>query len=83
MSLFKSLGYVTIQTADIDRWRQFAFGVLGFAEGKGPDPSALYLRMDERAARIIITPGDPLIIVGASCHSRFCCSVPSTAHTER
>lgn len=58
MSLFKSLGYVTIQTADIDRWRQFAFGVLGFAEGKGPDPSALYLRMDERAARIIITPGD-------------------------
>jgi 2,3-dihydroxybiphenyl 1,2-dioxygenase len=58
VSLFKSLGYVTIQTADIDRWRQFAFGVLGFAEGKGPDPSALYLRMDERAARIIITPGD-------------------------
>ncbi|WP_445165475.1 biphenyl-2,3-diol 1,2-dioxygenase [Mycolicibacterium sp. Dal123E01] len=58
MSLFRSLGYVTIQTADIDRWRQFAFGVLGFAEGKGPDPSALYLRMDERAARIIITPGD-------------------------
>ena len=25
MSLFKSLGYVTIQTADIERWRQFAF----------------------------------------------------------
>ncbi|TGD88467.1 biphenyl-2,3-diol 1,2-dioxygenase [Mycolicibacterium sp. CH28] len=58
MSLIKSLGYVTIQTADIDRWRQFAFGVLGFAEGKGPDPSALYLRMDERAARIIVVPGD-------------------------
>ncbi|WP_431232094.1 biphenyl-2,3-diol 1,2-dioxygenase [Mycolicibacterium psychrotolerans] len=58
MSLLKSLGYVTIHTADIDRWRQFAFGVLGFAEGKGPDPSALYLRMDERAARIIVVPGD-------------------------
>ncbi|MCV7343256.1 biphenyl-2,3-diol 1,2-dioxygenase [Mycolicibacterium rhodesiae] len=58
MSLLKSLGYVTINTADIDRWRQFAFGVLGFAEGKGPDPSALYLRMDERAARIIVVPGD-------------------------
>nr|WP_133693133.1 MULTISPECIES: biphenyl-2,3-diol 1,2-dioxygenase [unclassified Mycolicibacterium] len=56
--MFKSLGYVTIQTADIDRWRQFAFGVLGFAEGKGPDPAALYLRMDERAARIIVVPGD-------------------------
>jgi len=58
VSLLKSLGYVTIQTADIDRWRQFAFGILGFAEGKGPDPSALYLRMDERAARIIVVPGD-------------------------
>lgn len=58
MREIKSLGYVTVQTADIDRWRGFAFNVLGFAEGKGPDPAALYLRMDERAARIIISPGD-------------------------
>jgi 3,4-dihydroxy-9,10-secoandrosta-1,3,5(10)-triene-9,17-dione 4,5-dioxygenase len=58
VSDLKSLGYVTISTKDIDRWRQFAFGVLGFAEGKGPDPSALYLRMDERAARLIVVPGD-------------------------
>ena len=47
MSLFKSLGYVTIQTADIERWRQFAFKLLGFAEGSGPDPDALYLRMED------------------------------------
>ncbi|CPR06923.1 biphenyl-2,3-diol 1,2-dioxygenase 1 [Mycobacterium bohemicum DSM 44277] len=58
MSDLKSLGYVTISTADIDRWRRFAFGVLGFAEGRGPDPSALYLRMDERAARLVVVPGD-------------------------
>jgi len=58
VSLLKSLGYVTVSTADIDRWREFAFGVLGFAQGSGPDPSALYLRMDERAARIIVVPGD-------------------------
>jgi 3,4-dihydroxy-9,10-secoandrosta-1,3,5(10)-triene-9,17-dione 4,5-dioxygenase len=66
VSELKSLGYITISTADIDRWRQFAFGVLGFAEGKGPDPSALYLRMDERAARIIVVPGetDRVINVG-------------------
>lgn len=57
-SMFNSLGYVTIETADIDRWRRFAFATLGFAEGNGPDPSALYLRMDERAARIVVTPGD-------------------------
>ncbi|OBF76016.1 2,3-dihydroxybiphenyl 1,2-dioxygenase [Mycobacterium sp. 852002-51613_SCH5001154] len=62
MTDLKSLGYITISTNDIDRWRQFAFGVLGFAEGspsfRGPDPEALYLRMDERAARLIVVPGE-------------------------
>lgn len=58
MSLIKSLGYVTVQATDIPRWRQFAFDVLGFATGTGPDPESLYLRMDERAARVIVTPGD-------------------------
>jgi 3,4-dihydroxy-9,10-secoandrosta-1,3,5(10)-triene-9,17-dione 4,5-dioxygenase len=62
----KSLGYITISTNNMDRWRRFAFGVLGFAEGKGPDPSALYLRMDERAARLIVVPGetDRVLTVG-------------------
>jgi 2,3-dihydroxybiphenyl 1,2-dioxygenase len=66
VSDLKSLGYITISTCDIDRWRHFAFGVLGFAEGKGPDGSALYLRMDERAARLIVVPGetDRVITVG-------------------
>ncbi len=59
MSLIKGLGYVTVAASDIDRWRHFAFDVLGFAHGKGgSDASALYLRMDERAARIIVVPGD-------------------------
>jgi 3,4-dihydroxy-9,10-secoandrosta-1,3,5(10)-triene-9,17-dione 4,5-dioxygenase len=66
VSELKSLGYITISTNDIDRWRQFAFDVLGFAEGKGPDPSTLYLRMDERAARIIVVPGetDRVVTIG-------------------
>jgi 3,4-dihydroxy-9,10-secoandrosta-1,3,5(10)-triene-9,17-dione 4,5-dioxygenase len=66
MSVIKSLGYITVAASDIDSWRQFAFGVLGFAEGKGPDPSALYLRMDERAARIVVVPGevDRVVTVG-------------------
>jgi 3,4-dihydroxy-9,10-secoandrosta-1,3,5(10)-triene-9,17-dione 4,5-dioxygenase len=66
MSAIKSLGYITVAASDIDRWRQFAFGVLGFAEGKGPDPSAVYLRMDERAARIVVVPGevDRVVTVG-------------------
>lgn len=58
MSPIKSLGYVTVQATDLVRWRQFSFGVMGFAQGSGPDPDALYLRMDERAARIIVVPGD-------------------------
>lgn len=58
MSLIKSLGYVKVQATDMARWRQFAFDTLGFAEGTGPDPETLYLRMDERAARIIVAPGD-------------------------
>ena len=58
MGPIKSLGYLTVAASDIDRWRQFAFEVLGFAEGTGPDPSALYLRMDERPARIVVVPDD-------------------------
>ncbi|BBB43862.1 biphenyl-2,3-diol 1,2-dioxygenase [Mycobacteroides abscessus] len=58
MSPIRSLGYVTVQTTDIERWRHFAFSVLGFAQGHGPDPDALYLRIDERSARIIVAPGE-------------------------
>lgn len=58
MTEIKGLGYLKIQTTDIDRWRTFAFDVLGFAQGSGPDENALYLRMDERAARIVVVPGD-------------------------
>ena len=36
MSDLKSLGYVKVQATDMPRWRQFAFDVLGFAEGSGP-----------------------------------------------
>ncbi len=69
MSDLKSLGYITISTASIDRWRHFAFDILGFAEGRGPqtgNASALYLRMDERAARIVVVPGetDRVLTVG-------------------
>ncbi|MEV0685844.1 biphenyl-2,3-diol 1,2-dioxygenase [Nocardia sp. NPDC050378] len=66
MTDIKSLGYVKIQTADMDRWRTFAFDVLGFAQGSGPDENALYLRMDERAARMVIVPGesDAVVTVG-------------------
>lgn len=56
MSEIKALGYVRVDATDIDRWRELAFDVLGFAEGSGPEDGALHLRMDERGARLVIAP---------------------------
>jgi len=54
----RGLGYLKVQTRDIERWRELVIDGLGFAEGSGPEPDALYLRMDERQARLIVVPGD-------------------------
>jgi 3,4-dihydroxy-9,10-secoandrosta-1,3,5(10)-triene-9,17-dione 4,5-dioxygenase len=53
----RSLGYLRIEATDVPRWREFGLKVLGMVEGKGNDPDALYLRMDEFPARIVIVPG--------------------------
>jgi 3,4-dihydroxy-9,10-secoandrosta-1,3,5(10)-triene-9,17-dione 4,5-dioxygenase len=56
--MLHGLGYLTIQTAELERWRELAVDVLGMVPGDGPDPDALYLRVDDRAARLILVPGD-------------------------
>ena len=43
-----SLGYLVVETTDLERWRELAVDVLGMVVGKGPDPDALYLRLDDR-----------------------------------
>jgi 3,4-dihydroxy-9,10-secoandrosta-1,3,5(10)-triene-9,17-dione 4,5-dioxygenase len=53
-----SLGYLRIETADVDAWRDFGVRALGMAEGRGPRDDALYLRMDEFPARLVIVPGE-------------------------
>ncbi|PKK13237.1 MAG: 2,3-dihydroxybiphenyl 1,2-dioxygenase [Thermomonospora sp. CIF 1] len=58
MTLIRGLGYVKVQTRHIERWRELAIEGLGFAEGSGPDPDGLYLRMDERRYRLAVLPGD-------------------------
>jgi 3,4-dihydroxy-9,10-secoandrosta-1,3,5(10)-triene-9,17-dione 4,5-dioxygenase len=58
MSPIASLGYLRIESADIPAWREFGTRVLGMVEGRGPDPDALYLRMDEFPARLVILPGE-------------------------
>ena len=61
-----SLGYLVVETTDLERWRELAVDVLGMAVGKGPDPQALYLRIDDRPARVVVHPGqvDRLVAVG-------------------
>jgi len=53
-----SLGYLRIESVDVAAWREFGVRTLGMVEGRGPDPDALYLRMDEFPARLAIVPGE-------------------------
>ena len=66
MSGIRSLGYLRIESADVAAWREFGVRVLGMAEGRGPEPDALYLRMDDFPARLVIVPGeqDRLVATG-------------------
>jgi 3,4-dihydroxy-9,10-secoandrosta-1,3,5(10)-triene-9,17-dione 4,5-dioxygenase len=58
MTPIQSLGYLRIESADIAAWREFGVKALGLVEGRGPEPGALYLRMDDFPARLVIVPGD-------------------------
>ncbi|MET8875340.1 iron-dependent extradiol dioxygenase HsaC [Nocardia sp. CA-129566] len=54
----RSLAYLRIEATDMAAWREYGLKVLGMVEGKGGDPEALYLRMDDFPARLVIVPGD-------------------------
>jgi 3,4-dihydroxy-9,10-secoandrosta-1,3,5(10)-triene-9,17-dione 4,5-dioxygenase len=56
--LISSLGYLRIESADPAAWREFGTKVLGMAEGRGPDAAAVYLRMDDFPARLVVTAGE-------------------------
>ena len=58
MNRIASLGYLRIESSDVAAWREFGVKVLGMVEGRGPDPGAVYLRMDEFPARLVIVPGE-------------------------
>jgi 3,4-dihydroxy-9,10-secoandrosta-1,3,5(10)-triene-9,17-dione 4,5-dioxygenase len=58
MTGIRSLGYLRIESADVAAWREFGVRVLGMVEGRGPDADALYLRMDDFPARLVIVPGE-------------------------
>jgi 3,4-dihydroxy-9,10-secoandrosta-1,3,5(10)-triene-9,17-dione 4,5-dioxygenase len=54
----RSLGYLRIEATDVAAWREYGLKVLGMIEGKGADSEALYLRMDDFPARLVIVPSD-------------------------
>ncbi|MDR7303895.1 VOC family protein [Haloactinomyces albus] len=58
MTEIRGLGYLKVQTRDVARWRELTVDALGFQVGSGPHPDGLYLRMDERRARLAVLPGD-------------------------
>jgi 3,4-dihydroxy-9,10-secoandrosta-1,3,5(10)-triene-9,17-dione 4,5-dioxygenase len=64
--VIQSLAYLRIAATDVAAWREYGLKVLGMIEGKGADPDALYLRMDDFPARLVILPGekDRLAAVG-------------------
>lgn len=60
----RSLGYLRIEAIDMAKWREYGLKVLGMVEGSGTHPDALYLRMDDFPARLVIVPGEADRLVG-------------------
>src|SRR5271156_5326717 len=54
----RSLGYLRIESTDVAAWREYGLKVLGMVEGRGTTDGALYLRMDDFPARLVIVPGE-------------------------
>jgi 3,4-dihydroxy-9,10-secoandrosta-1,3,5(10)-triene-9,17-dione 4,5-dioxygenase len=54
----RSLGYLRVEATDMAAWREYGLKVLGMVEGKGSDPEALCLRMDDFPYRLVIVPGE-------------------------
>lgn len=65
----RSLGYLRIEATDVGAWRDYGLKVLGMVEGRGSVQGALYLRMDDFPARLVIVPGehDRLMEAGWEC----------------
>lgn len=54
----RSLGYLRLRSPEVDAWRRFGGEFLGLMPVKGPDPESAYFRMDDHAARLVVSPAD-------------------------
>ncbi|MFQ6330066.1 VOC family protein [Nocardia sp. CWNU-33] len=59
ISPIAGLGYLVVQTGNIEQWRDYATTTLGMMPSKLalPDDGSCAFRMDDRMARIIVVPG--------------------------
>ncbi|WP_329619172.1 VOC family protein [Streptomyces sp. NBC_01255] len=62
----RALGYLRLETTDLDAWRRYALDVLGMVQATGTTDDTLLLRVDDRAYRIAIQAGgsDRLLAAG-------------------
>ena len=63
--MIRSLGSLRWETPNLEAWRTFATEILGMMPVEGPEPDALYFRIDDRPYRLVVAPGDaPRVVVG-------------------
>lgn len=62
----RALGYLRLETTDLDAWRRYALDVLGMVQADGTTDDTLLLRVDDRAYRIAVQAGgsDRLLAAG-------------------
>ena len=73
MGQIRGLGYLRLAATDLAAWREVAVEALGMVETSGPEAAGLYLRLDERVARITVLPGrqDRVLAVGWEVRDQF------------
>lgn len=73
MTAIRALGYLIVQSKDLARWRELTVDCLALQETGGPVEGGLYLRMDERTARLVVLPGDVdrVVAVGWEVRDQF------------
>ena len=57
MARVTQLGYLGINTSDVNAWERFATQVLGLQANRREDDGSLSLRMDEYQRRFTLYPG--------------------------
>lgn len=57
MAKVNALGYVVVESTDIEAWRHFAEQILGMATSDAPG-GGLYLKMDEQSYRLAVFQGE-------------------------